>query len=134
MAPRDRNITIFTDSKYAIDCVSNWYINWQKNGWVTAARKPVENKDLIQDIRELIENRDKSGKQTLFSWVKGHNNDPGNTAADKLALNGARANILSNGLSAAVTEDENSNSEIVAENGETYTEIKQENGLSGEDY
>lgn len=134
MAPRHRDITIFTDSKYAIDCVTNWYTGWQKNGWVTSARKPVENKDLIQEIRELITARDRASKQTLFNWVKGHNDNPGNTAADQLALNGARANIISDGMTAAIAKDENNNPGIVTENGELYTQVKEENGLSGEEY
>ncbi|KAL9106202.1 MAG: hypothetical protein Q9227_008735 [Pyrenula ochraceoflavens] len=97
IAPRHRDVTIFTDSRYAIDCVTNWYKNWEKNGWVTAAKKPVENKELVQEVRELIEARDWANKQTLFNWVKGHNDDPGNVAADRLAINGARSNLLSNG-------------------------------------
>lgn len=89
VAPRHRDITIFTDSKYAIDSVTSWYVNWSKNGWITAAKKPVENRDLIEPIRAKIDERDLLKVQTLFEWVKGHNDDPGNTAADKLAVKGA---------------------------------------------
>jgi ribonuclease HI len=89
IAPRHRDVTIFTDSKYSIDCVTNWFINWRKNGWMTAAKKPVENKDLIEAVLLKIEERETLKVKTLFEWVKGHNNDPGNTAADKLAVEGA---------------------------------------------
>lgn len=134
IAPRYRDVTIFTDSKYAIDCVTNWFTNWEKNGWLTATKKPVENKDLIQEIRSHIVYRDKFGKKTLFNWVKGHNNNPGNTAADKLALNGARANFAGGGTSATVIDDENSKPGIVTQDGDVYTEVKQENGLSSEEF
>lgn len=89
IAPRHREVTIYTDSKYSIDCVTNWYKNWEKNGWVNAKGKPVENRDLVQDIREKIEEREILGKGTYFVWVKGHANDAGNIAADRLANQGA---------------------------------------------
>jgi ribonuclease HI len=54
-----------------------------------AKNKPVENKDLIMDIRQKIDERDHLKSGTYFVWVKGHANDEGNTAADKLAVEGA---------------------------------------------
>lgn len=89
IAPRHREVTIYTDSKYSIDCVTNWYKNWQRRNWTTADRKPVVNKDVIVEIREKIEEREALKRSTFFVWVKGHANDPGNTAADKLAVAGA---------------------------------------------
>jgi ribonuclease HI len=89
IAPRHREVTIYTDSKYAIDCVTNWYRNWVKNGWVNSKGKPVENKDLVADIRERIEEREQLAKVTYFVWVKGHAQNPGNIAADRLAVEGA---------------------------------------------
>ncbi|KAM5461602.1 putative ribonuclease H [Microsporum ferrugineum] len=77
------------ESKYSIDCVTVWYINWQRNNWVTSAQKPVENKDLVQSILAKIEERKSLKVKTLFEWVKGHNKDAGNEAADRLAVNGA---------------------------------------------
>ncbi|EGD90296.2 hypothetical protein H112_01751 [Trichophyton rubrum D6] len=89
IAPKHRDVTIFTDSKYSIDCVTVWCINWQRNNWVTSTQKPVENKDLIQAILSKIEERKSLKVKTLFEWVKGHNKDAGNEAADRLAVNGA---------------------------------------------
>ncbi|OJJ44151.1 hypothetical protein ASPZODRAFT_840718 [Penicilliopsis zonata CBS 506.65] len=80
IAPRHRDVTIFTDSRYAIDCVTVWYIKWRRNHWMTADNKPVENKDLLK-------------VKTLFQWIKGHAKDPGNEAADRLAVNGARIGV-----------------------------------------
>ncbi|EXJ80067.1 ribonuclease HI [Capronia epimyces CBS 606.96] len=89
IAPRHRDVTIYTDSKYSIECVTNWYRNWQKNDWMNAKGKAVENKDLVVDIRDRIEERDQLSRRTLFVWVKGHQDNAGNIAADKLAVAGA---------------------------------------------
>ncbi|KAI5300559.1 hypothetical protein KEM55_006606 [Ascosphaera atra] len=90
IAPRSRDVKIFTDSKYAINCVTVWCQKWRTNNWQTSGNKPVENKDLITTIIDKIEERDSLEAKTLFEWVRGHNNDPGNEAADKLAVEGAR--------------------------------------------
>ncbi|ERF73555.1 hypothetical protein EPUS_08762 [Endocarpon pusillum Z07020] len=97
IAPRHRDVTIYTDSRYAIDCVTNWYKNWKRNGWVTTNKKAVENRDLIQEVRSRIEEREGLGRGTYFVWVKGHNGDRGNVEADRLAVEGAR---LGRGLTA----------------------------------
>lgn len=93
IAPRHRDVTIFTDSQYAIKCVTLWYIKWQRNKWQTSDNKPVENKDLVESIRVKIEERNELKVRTLFEWVKGHNSDPGNEAADRLAVNGAQRGV-----------------------------------------
>ncbi|EXJ93296.1 hypothetical protein A1O1_01688 [Capronia coronata CBS 617.96] len=103
IAPRHRDVTIYTDSKYSIDCVTNWYRNWQRNDWTNAKGKPVENKDLVVDIRDRIEERDELKKQTLFVWVKGHQDNAGNIAADKLAVEGA---AMGRGIKGAEVDDE----------------------------
>ena len=96
IAPRHRDVTIFTDSRYAIDCVTSWFIKWRQNDWMTANNKPVENKDLIESILVKIEERDQLKMKTLFEWLKGHNQDPGNEAADRLAVDGARKGVAKN--------------------------------------
>ena len=96
IAPRHRDVTIYTDSKYSIECVTNWYRKWEKNGYVNSQRKAVENKDLVEDIRKKIDEREFLKKKTLFVWVKGHANDPGNIAADKLAVAGSLSNRVAN--------------------------------------
>ncbi|RMD43213.1 hypothetical protein DV735_g1976, partial [Chaetothyriales sp. CBS 134920] len=90
IAPRHRDVTIYTDSKYAIDCSVKWSKNWVKNGWKNSQGRPVENKDVIMEIREQIEERDLLKRQTIFCWVKGHSTDEGNIAADRLAVQGSR--------------------------------------------
>ena len=82
-----------TDSRYAINCVTSWYVNWRKNGWKTSAGKAVENRDLVETILARIEERGNLQTQTIFDWIKGHANHPGNVEADKLAVNGARKHL-----------------------------------------
>jgi ribonuclease HI len=116
VAPRDRRIIIFSDSKYAINCVTEWFLKWREKNWINSSNKSVENKDLIQKILEMLEERyrlnhhrivdyededvddegeprghwDKGPGSVKFVWVKGHAKDEGNNAADELAVNGAR--------------------------------------------
>lgn len=90
IVPKNLNVSIITDSRYGIDCVTIWYVNWRKNGWKTSAGKAVENKDLVENILLKIEEREALGVQTAFEWIKGHNNNPGNVEADRLAVEGAR--------------------------------------------
>lgn len=94
IAPRNRHVTIITDSKYSIDCVTVWYINWRRNGWQTSTRKPVENRDIIENVLSKIEERNAFGVKTLFEWIKGHANHAGNVEADRLAQDGARNGIF----------------------------------------
>jgi ribonuclease HI len=83
-----QDLEIRTDSKYSIQCVTEWYINWERNGWKTRAG-PVKNQDLVQLVRDKIEEREAKGGRTQFIWVKGHDTDQGNIAADRLAVAGA---------------------------------------------
>lgn len=50
----------------------------------------MENKDLVEAVVHRIEERKRAGSETEFTWLKGHADDPGNTAADGLAVKGAR--------------------------------------------
>lgn len=61
---------------------------------MTKDKKPVENRDLIESILVKIEERNGLKVKTLFEWIKGHNRDPGNEAADRLAVNGAQKGVL----------------------------------------
>jgi ribonuclease HI len=88
--PIDRSAKIITDSNYSIKCLTEWFQKWEDKGWKNAAGKPVENKDLIEPILARIRERDMCRATTKFEWVKGHNNDPGNVAADIAAVEGSR--------------------------------------------
>ncbi|KAF2204342.1 ribonuclease H-like protein [Delitschia confertaspora ATCC 74209] len=93
IAPIDVDIEIYSDSKYGISCVTEWFKNWRRNGWKTASGKTVDNRDIIEPILERIDMRKLAKANTKFVWVRGHANDPGNEAADKLAVAGAQRSM-----------------------------------------
>jgi ribonuclease HI len=84
--PDTQDVEIVTDSQYSINCVTVWAAKWEKNQWKTSGDQPVKNKDIVQDVRKLMEKRE---GVTNFKWVKGHALDKGNEEADKLAVQGA---------------------------------------------
>ncbi len=71
---------------YIVNCINNkWYINWRKNGWKTAKKTPVENRELWERLLSLIENLE----NFEIIKVKGHAGDKYNEMADELARRGA---------------------------------------------
>ncbi|TQS34372.1 hypothetical protein Golomagni_05246 [Golovinomyces magnicellulatus] len=89
ICPMDKDVQIVTDSTYTINCVTKWYQTWLKNEWKTANGSRVLNKDLVQSIRHLMDRRKLMGAKTALAWVRGHNHDSGNNAADRLAVAGS---------------------------------------------
>lgn len=77
-------VEVYTDSQYVQKGVSEWLAGWKKNGWKTAARKPVKNDDLWKDLDALLNNH-----QFSWHWVKGHAGHIENERADDLANQGA---------------------------------------------
>lgn len=73
-------VTLHTDSTYVKDGLTKWIHGWKKNGWKTAAKKPVKNKELWQALDAACARHD-----ITWKWVKGHAGDPGNERADELA-------------------------------------------------
>ena len=74
-------VTVYTDSKYVKDGMTNWIHNWKKNGWKTAAKKPTLNADLWRQLDEAA-----SKHEVNWLWVKGHDGDPQNERVDELAV------------------------------------------------
>lgn len=94
IAPKHREVLIYSDSKYSIQCLTEWHQGWARNGWKTASGKAVENKDLLEQILELIRERLEVGIKTGFQWVKAHTGSgDGNEKADQLAVEGARKHL-----------------------------------------
>ena len=83
---RPCTVNLYTDSSYLRDGITKWIINWKRNGWKTAAKKPVKNVDLWQRLEAAIQRH-----EIAWRWVKGHAGDPGNEAADALARQGLDA-------------------------------------------
>ena len=76
-------MVIHVDSQYVKNGVQGWLFSWKKNGWKTAAKKPVKNEDLWRELDQLLASHD-----IEWQWVKGHAGDPGNEKADELANRG----------------------------------------------
>ena len=80
---RSCSINLYTDSKYVLEGVTKWMVNWKKRNWTTAAKKPVKNVELWKRLDAAVDNHDIN-----WVWVKGHSGDEGNEMADALANQG----------------------------------------------
>ena len=78
--PKGSNVQIFTDSKYVKSGITEWIHNWKKNGWKTAGKQPVKNKDLWTELDNLTDEF-----KIKWSWVKGHSSDVLNNEVDLIA-------------------------------------------------
>ncbi len=77
------DVVLTTDSQYVRQGITQWMFNWKKNGWKTAAKKPVKNADLWQQLDEESQRH-----QLDWRWVKGHSGHRENDIADDLANQG----------------------------------------------
>ena len=75
------NIALYTDSQYVKNGITSWIFNWKKNGWKTANKKPVANKDLWIELDKYVDFH-----SVNWFWVKGHSGDHYNEIADDLAV------------------------------------------------
>ena len=74
-------VQLYSDSAYLVNAMNEgWLKRWVKNGWKTAAKKPVENIDLWQEILKLT-----TLHRVSFHKVKGHSDNPYNNRCDELA-------------------------------------------------
>ena len=80
---RPSKITLVTDSAYVKNGLTGWITGWKRNGWKTAAKKPVKNEDLWRRLDEAAARHD-----VTWEWVKGHAGHPENERADELARAG----------------------------------------------
>ena len=75
------NISLYTDSKYVMNGITEWLANWKRNNWQTSNKKQaVKNIDLWQRLDELTQQH-----EIRWLWVKGHNGHPENERCDALA-------------------------------------------------
>lgn len=82
-------VTIYSDSQYLVKGVQEWLPGWKRKNWRTAAGQPVFNQDLWCALDAAQQALQELGVQVTWSWVRGHNGDPGNEFADRLANKGA---------------------------------------------
>jgi ribonuclease HI len=76
-------VNLTTDSKYVMDGINSWIINWKKNNWKNSQKQNVKNKDLWIQLDKLNSQHD-----VKWHWVKGHSGHPQNELADQLANKG----------------------------------------------
>jgi ribonuclease HI len=79
----EREVLLYTDSKYVMEGINKWLPDWKKRGWKTAAKKPVKNQDLWIALDEAV-----AKHNIKWKWVRGHTGVPGNEEADALANQG----------------------------------------------
>lgn len=73
------DVTIHSDSRYAVNCMNEWVYKWSKNGWVNAAGFQVANRDLIQEASDLDDELKEEG-DVRYVWIPREDNQ----AADEL--------------------------------------------------
>jgi len=76
-------VDLYTDSEYVRNGISSWIHSWKRNGWRTAAKKPVKNVELWQRLEQAL-----AEHKVTWHWVKGHAGHPENERADELAREG----------------------------------------------
>jgi ribonuclease HI len=73
-------VKLYTDSKYVLQGATEWLPNWKARGWRTAARAPVKNQDLWEQLDTAI-----AAQDIEWHWVKGHSGHEENEYVDQLA-------------------------------------------------
>lgn len=86
---RPCRVILTTDSEYVRKGITEWIIKWQQRNWLTAAKQPVKNADLWQQLANEAKRH-----QIEWHWVKGHSGHPENEAADQLANQGIDEMLL----------------------------------------
>ena len=77
---KNSEITIYTDSSYVKNGITEWVLKWRENGWKNSNKEPVKNKDLWEKLVNLCE------QNTInWKWVKAHASNKYNNLADELA-------------------------------------------------
>ena len=82
--PKGNKVEIFTDSKYVKSGITEWIHSWKKNGWKTADKQPVKNKELWEELDLLA-----SEFEISWNWVKAHSTDKLNNEVDLIAREAA---------------------------------------------
>ena len=85
------DVVVITDSAYLRNGITKWINGWQRNGWRTAAKKPVKNKDLWLRLLDAVARHEDGGGSVQWEWTKGHAGHELNERADSLANQAAHA-------------------------------------------
>lgn len=79
------SVLLFSDSQLVIKGINEWLDGWKAKGWRKSDKKPVEHRDIWEEI-----DAHKQRLQLSARWIRGHNREPGNEHADRLAFQGAQ--------------------------------------------
>lgn len=82
------SVQIFSDSEYTCKGLEEWVDGWRNNGWLKADGNPPANVQYWKQLITLRDNLVKEGVEVSIDWIKAHNGDLGNEAADRLATLG----------------------------------------------
>ncbi|MBX3706874.1 MAG: ribonuclease HI [Pseudomonadales bacterium] len=77
---RPSRVALTTDSQYVRHGITQWLAGWKRNGWRTAARQPVKNRDLWERLDQLA-----AAHEVEWHWVRGHSGHPENERVDQEA-------------------------------------------------
>ena len=79
----ESDVQVYSDSAYTVNAFNQgWIYNWMKNGWKTAGKEPVKNKELWQELYALTKKH-----KVEFIKVKGHADNEFNNRCDEMARN-----------------------------------------------
>lgn len=82
-------VTLYTDSNYLRQGITQWMAKWKRNSWKTADKRPVKNQDLWMELDRVL------GRHEVdFKWVKGHAGNKYNEICDRLAVAAAKQKNL----------------------------------------
>jgi ribonuclease HI len=79
-------IVVFSDSAYAVNGLNSWIWGWEKKGWITSAKTPVENKEIWVKLLALLK---ELGSKLTIAKIKGHGGELYNERCDELAVSAA---------------------------------------------
>ena len=79
------DVTVYSDSEYVIKGMTEWLSGWKRKRWQTSDGQPVKNRELWEQLAQLVE-----GRTVRWRWVKGHAGHPENERCDQVATAAAR--------------------------------------------
>jgi ribonuclease HI len=101
IAARKGPVWLHTDSTYLIRGITQWVFGWQKRGWQSAEGGEVANRDLWEELVDVVRARKSATDKIDWRYVRGHTGVPGNERCDEIAVDfsqGARPSLYSGGL------------------------------------
>jgi ribonuclease HI len=106
---------VITDSKYVVQAVTQWAVQWERGGWRTSTGSEVVSKDLFKRARDMLRTLDEKGVKVEFKHVRGHSGVEGNERADELAVQGAWMDVVATDDWEKMYDDEDLDALLVAE-------------------